>query len=143
MKEVALQLPVEFSELKKIEEGHAQISDRVLNALHAWLESDTEASWKKVVDALRSIDKNVLAKEIEEEFCRHPATQPSTIPTTGPSECTIDTSCPQCSIHLGLCIHSCTNLPVLPRAFSAYSVYSIVDIACIFCVDGFTYDFCH
>ena len=39
------------------------------HAFRAWLERDCDASWGKVVSALRVISKNVLALEIEKKYC--------------------------------------------------------------------------
>ena len=69
MKLVAIQLGVEYSTLKRIKEEHDAISERVLSAMDSWLNSDPEASWMKVVDALIAIEKNVLAKELKEKYC--------------------------------------------------------------------------
>ena len=69
MKLVAIDLGVEFSTLKRIKEENDVISERVLSAMDTWLNSDPEASWMKVVDALISIEKNVLAKELKEKYC--------------------------------------------------------------------------
>ena len=66
---LTVQLRVDFSELKKIEREQ----NATLRALDIWLATDTEASWKKVVDALRAIKKTVLADEIEREM-RSPTT---------------------------------------------------------------------
>ena len=67
--DLAVQLGVDFSELQKIEREQ----NATLRALDIWLATDTEASWKKVVDALRAMKKNVLAEEIDREM-RSPAT---------------------------------------------------------------------
>ena len=43
------------------------IEERLMYTMKAWLEKDCEASWAKVVSALRLIGKNVLAKKIDEK----------------------------------------------------------------------------
>ena len=43
------------------------VKERVLYTMKAWLDRDGEASWAKVVSALRVIGKDVLAKKIDEE----------------------------------------------------------------------------
>ena len=45
--------------------------------IEAWLESDTEASWEKIVSGLQEIKKNVLAKEIATRHC--PQSSPPSI----------------------------------------------------------------
>ena len=64
-----VQLGMEYDVLRKIGEDEPA-STRHLTAMHAWLESDHKASWKKVVSALRAIRKEVLAQELEEKYCR-------------------------------------------------------------------------
>ena len=57
-------------EWPKIEEDHPIDSkQRVMYAMKEWLQRDTEASWRKVVGALRKINKNALATEIEGKYC--------------------------------------------------------------------------
>ena len=64
-----VQRGMKFSVLRNI--GDTQpASVRLLAAMDAWLESDSEASWKKVVRDLRAIKKEVLALELEEKYCR-------------------------------------------------------------------------
>ena len=43
------------------------IGERVMYTMKAWLDRDRQASWAKVVSALRLIGKDVLAKKIDEE----------------------------------------------------------------------------
>ena len=53
---------MDLAVLDKIEEDHPNDSkQRVMYAMKEWLQRDTEASWKKVVCALRKINKNALA----------------------------------------------------------------------------------
>ena len=80
-----MDLPV----LDKIEEDHPNDSkQRVMYAMKEWLQRDTEASWKKVVCALRKIQKNALATDIEKEYCAaittpHPS-EPMPLSQSGP-----------------------------------------------------------
>ena len=62
---LAVKLGVDFSVIKKIEGQQ----NATLKVLDNWLAADTEASWKKVVDALRAMNKNALADKIERERC--------------------------------------------------------------------------
>ena len=66
---MSVQLKVEFADLRKIDESTSP-SIRVLTAMDLWLKTDTKASWKKVVRALRAIKKDVLAQTLEEKYCR-------------------------------------------------------------------------
>ena len=63
--EMAVQLGMDFKEVKKIES-----TNRRLNTMSIWLDSDSEASWQKVVKALRYIKLHALAQELEEKYCR-------------------------------------------------------------------------
>ena len=63
--------------LTDIEREHP-VEERVLYAMKAWLDKDCEASWAKVVSALRAISKNVLAVKMENEYCT--AKKPMTTP---------------------------------------------------------------
>ena len=66
---MSVQLRMEFADLRKIDESTSP-SIRVLTAMDLWLKTDTKASWKKVVRALRAIKKDVLAQTLEERYCR-------------------------------------------------------------------------
>ena len=60
---------MDLAVLDQIEENHPNDSkQRVMYAMKEWLQRDTEASWKKVVGALRKINMNALATEIEGKY---------------------------------------------------------------------------
>ena len=69
IKRMAIQLKVELSSLDNIELERPVARERALYAMKEWLNNDTEASWAKVVDALRNISEKIVAKEIEEKYC--------------------------------------------------------------------------
>ena len=81
---IAIQLNIQFPTLQRIAEARSDINTRVLEAMNRWLETDTKASWKKVVKALKSIEKVVLAKKIEDKYINQPKPQTST--TVNPSQ---------------------------------------------------------
>ena len=70
VKLMAIHLPrMDFTTLNMIEEGHpTEPKLWVVYAMDEWLQRDTEASWAKVVSALREINKNALATEIEKDY---------------------------------------------------------------------------
>ena len=70
---MAVQLGVEFPTLRQIGQDHSELSVRVLAAMDNWLSNDQETSWRKVVSALKTIKKNVLADNLEKKYCS-PAT---------------------------------------------------------------------
>ena len=67
LKELCIQLDVEYAVLRNIEQQYLEFSDRLSAAMNAWLTTKA-ASWKKVVTALKSIGQNVLAKKIEQSW---------------------------------------------------------------------------
>ena len=54
---MAVQLGVEYSLLRQIGQDCSEQSKHVLEAIDNWLNNDQEASWRKVVIALRTIKK--------------------------------------------------------------------------------------
>ena len=70
VKSMAVQLDMGFATLKRIEERNQEISDRINSTMETWLETDSKASWKKIVTALNAIHKNVLAKDIEKKYVK-------------------------------------------------------------------------
>ena len=70
VKRMAIHLPeMKFELLTDIERDHPA-EERVLYAMKTWLDRDCQASWAKLVSALRAISKNTLALEIETEHCQ-------------------------------------------------------------------------
>ena len=96
--DLGLQLDIEDHCLEKfLSENHA-IEERKRAMLRFWLQSDEEASWEKLLLALREMKQHCLAKEIEKK-CRmssstlsedarqlvpNVTTQFENIPTTAP-----------------------------------------------------------
>ena len=87
---IAIQLNIQFPTLQKMAEQHSDINTRVLEAMNRWLETDTKASWKKVVKALKSIEKVVLALKIEDKYINQPTSSyishPQTSRAVNPSQ---------------------------------------------------------
>ena len=69
IKSMAVQLDVEYDELRKIEENTREFDDQLNRAMNLWLKTDENASWKKIVKALKAINKIVLAKDIKKKYC--------------------------------------------------------------------------
>ena len=63
---MAIQLEVPYKAIQDIEEQYRDPSRRLLAVMDEWLTSDPKASWRKIVKALRAIEKKVLANEIEQ-----------------------------------------------------------------------------
>ena len=68
---MAVQLGMDFAELRKTDEDPSP-TPKLLSAMNKWLESDSKASWEKVVQALKAIKKNALAEKLEEKYCNIP-----------------------------------------------------------------------
>lgn len=64
VKNMAIQLRLEYATLKQIEGQYSEPSDRLSATMGEWLSSDCNASWKYIVKALKAIGKNVIANEI-------------------------------------------------------------------------------
>ena len=62
---IHLDKSVDFALLKDIEREYP-IEERLLYTVDKWLERDCDASWAKVVSALRVVENNALARKIEE-----------------------------------------------------------------------------
>ena len=71
VKRMAMQLDgMEFALLNKIQVSHSNEPDNwVTHAMEAWLNRDNRASWNKVVSALRKVQMNTLATQLEEKYC--------------------------------------------------------------------------
>ena len=71
---MAVQLGIEFPTLQQIGQDHLEPSVRLLVAIENWLSNDRDASWRKVVSALKTIKKTVLAESLEKKYCSHTTT---------------------------------------------------------------------
>ena len=112
VKSMTVQLGVEFFRLQQIEQQNSIISDRLLSAMDMWLNSDANATWTRIIKALNDIDKNVLAKEIEQKYCQ-PVDEPHA--TTG--ECSL----PSPSPHMHTSDSTEVSSPPIPHAPSSPS----------------------
>jgi hypothetical protein len=70
LSKLAVLLGMEFSALMQIAGQHADINSRLLATMDLWLKSDCGASWGRVVEALKAIKKIVLAKAVEDKYCK-------------------------------------------------------------------------
>ena len=65
----ALQLGVKNHVLKQQQHQYWDIGERVMGVLQHWLDTDLEASWKKVVHCLEVVEMNVLAAGLRKKYC--------------------------------------------------------------------------
>ena len=89
VKSTAVQLGMEYFRLQQIEQQSIAVTDRLLSAMDMWLNSDANATWARIIKALKDIDKNVLAKEIEQKYC-----QPVNVPHATTEECSLTSPSP-------------------------------------------------
>lgn len=71
-KDLAFRLGVDLSTLDDIDTVYRGI-DRNKYYIETWLKGDTEASWKKIAEALKEMNLNVLAAEIASKHCSVPS----------------------------------------------------------------------
>ena len=66
---VAVQLEVDYDELLKIQQQTAQATNRMHQAFNLWLKTDSDASWEKVISALKRVGgKDVLVQRLREKY---------------------------------------------------------------------------
>ena len=68
-KSLGVQLDIKGPKIKEIDfNNRGQVAECRHDLVQFWLESDVSCSWKKLIDALKSIDHPVLAKEIRTTY---------------------------------------------------------------------------
>ena len=97
---MALQLDMPYMKLQQIKQQSNELTQCLHSAMHSWLNNDPKASWARIITALIDINKNVLAKEIEQKYCQpldiphatteesaanHPPLHSNTLPPPSPS----------------------------------------------------------
>ena len=117
---MAVQLGMNHSKLKQIQETNSELSDRVLRAMATWLDTDQKASWDKIVQALKNIDKNVLASKLKQNYCfnANSANVLSVLLPTSPP----DSASP--SVALQYCSETQSPYPPSDTAHATYSFTS-------------------
>ena len=66
---LGIYLGLDESEIKEIELDHQSTARRRIVMLEIWTKKDVDASWEKVIEALKSMSQIVLAKQLEEKYC--------------------------------------------------------------------------
>ena len=64
---LGIRLGVQLSDLRKIQQTYstASVDDLLIHMLYSWLRSNASCSWSDVIAALRDLDENRLADELE------------------------------------------------------------------------------
>ena len=60
---------VDLPTLKRIAEDHNTTDARILHSIQAWLNSDLEASWGKIIFAMRKMGNNADAERLQSLYC--------------------------------------------------------------------------
>ena len=98
---MAIQLRVDMPTLIHIEAQYNDLRVRMVHSMNSWLDSDPQASWSKIVAALRTINKLTVARAVEQQYCQSmettvsPASQPPTGPHSPPPTESVTTSAEQ------------------------------------------------
>lgn len=74
---VALDIPV--SQLNAIQSSnpHSGVERWLANMLDYWLKSNTDASWKKIVQVLEDTEQHVLAVRVKQKYLSPPSPAPA------------------------------------------------------------------
>ena len=103
VKSVAVQLGMDLPILSQIEDRYADLNERTLHSMQAWLQNSLDPSWANIVSALKTIKMFAVARGVERQYCQSVETPP-TSPTSRyphsppPSEGTNHLSPPPSSI---------------------------------------------
>ena len=100
--------------------------NRKIHSIQAWLDSDAEASWDKIISGLEQIGMNALAKQITTQHCQphQPATLHTTLPTTSPALVAVATGQSVTSHHT----HSLASTSTEQLATSTHSQPVQIDV---------------
>ena len=66
---MAVQLGMDMSTLMKIKQQYSDPNVCKVRLMNSWLQSDPNASWTKIVAALRTSNKLTLARAVEQQYC--------------------------------------------------------------------------
>ena len=78
---MGVQLGMKLSTFRNVESERNAFSDRLLHSMDSWLSSDTvQPTWGRVVTALRTSNKVVLANRVEQDYCLSVRKIPSSEP---------------------------------------------------------------
>ena len=82
---LGIQLEIDYHELQKLAKVHSTVEERKYAMLQLWLDSDTKASWTKLLTALSEMKLNRVAEEIKKKCQMPPSTQSRDVPSLVPS----------------------------------------------------------
>ena len=67
--ELGIQLDITTGVLKYIKEDNDTAKQRLIAMLEKWLSKYPEKGWSHIVDALRQMEKNDVADDVNEKYC--------------------------------------------------------------------------
>ena len=79
---LGIYLGLEENEIEEIERDHHDTARRRIVMLGKWMEKDVNASWEKVIEALKAMSQMRLASQLKEKYCTSESS-PTTNTTTG------------------------------------------------------------
>ena len=82
---LGIQLDIDYHELKKLAKVHSTVEECKYAMLQFWLDSDTQASWEKVISALSEMKLNRVAEEIKKKYQMSSTTQSEDVPPLLPT----------------------------------------------------------
>ena len=62
--QLGIQLDFETSDLDKIKENNHDVDSAKIKLFSEWIQNDEEASWSKLIAALKTMDLNILSNDI-------------------------------------------------------------------------------
>ena len=68
--ELGIELDIPPGTLNAMREDHGKVRHRLMAMLEKWLSKYPEKGWNDIVIALKKMDKNDVAVEVEEKYCR-------------------------------------------------------------------------
>ena len=77
---LGIYLGLDESEITEIERNHQSNARRRITMLRKWIEKDIDASWEKVIDALKDMSQIRLANQLKEKYCTSESNPPATKP---------------------------------------------------------------
>ena len=83
-KELTLRLGLKLNVLDSIETDRSG-NDRKTHSIQYWLDNDLEASWGRIISALREIGKKTLAEKVATQYCPQARVPVTDSPSSDPS----------------------------------------------------------
>ena len=83
---LGIYLGLDESEITEIERDHQSNARRRIAMLAKWMEKDVDASWEKVIEALKCLSQIRLANQLKEKYCTSESNPPAIAADPKPAE---------------------------------------------------------